>query len=193
MRTLPAAGPGARPNRASIVYSNLVRQSFPGLPLVLGGIEASLRRAVHYDFWSDKLRRSILLDAKADLIVYGNGGTGPARSGPASGSRCKRRSPGNPGNGLYRGSGRFTLRGENGGLAESGRDPGRTFQTDGSLPGHGTTGPSGRSLGPCRNREGGRSFWPRRPSHCPAGNWIGCSPWGTPDGHIRSMNNPSPP
>jgi len=64
---------GARPNRATIVYTGLVRQAFPGLPVVVGGIEASLRRASHYDFWSDKLRRSILLDSKADLLVYGMG------------------------------------------------------------------------------------------------------------------------
>ncbi|HOS02370.1 MAG TPA: YgiQ family radical SAM protein [Candidatus Hydrogenedentes bacterium] len=64
---------GARPNRASMVYANLVRHAFPGLPVVIGGIEASLRRATHYDFWSDKLRRSILLDSKADLVVYGMG------------------------------------------------------------------------------------------------------------------------
>src|SRR5580700_1391928 len=62
-----------RPNRASIVYSNLCRQAFPGLPLVLGGIEASLRRIAHYDYWSDQVRRSILLDAKADLLVFGMG------------------------------------------------------------------------------------------------------------------------
>src|SRR6188768_1362938 len=63
----------ARPNRASIVYSNLCRQAFPGLPIVLGGIEASLRRIAHYDYWADQLRRSILLDAKADLLVFGMG------------------------------------------------------------------------------------------------------------------------
>ena len=62
---------GARPNRACIVYASLVRNVFPGLPVVLGGIEASMRRATHYDFWSNKLRRSILLDSKADLIAYG--------------------------------------------------------------------------------------------------------------------------
>jgi uncharacterized radical SAM protein YgiQ len=67
----PGGRSGARPNRAAVVYANLVRQAFPGLPVVLGGIEASLRRAVHYDFWTDKLRRPILLDAKADLVVYG--------------------------------------------------------------------------------------------------------------------------
>lgn len=67
----PGGRAGARPNRATIVYTNLVRAAFPGLPVVIGGIEASLRRATHYDFWSDGLRRSILLDAKADLLLYG--------------------------------------------------------------------------------------------------------------------------
>lgn len=67
----PGGRAGRRPNRACIVYSNLVRQAFPGLPVILGGIEASLRRAAHYDFWSDSVRRSLLLDAKADLILYG--------------------------------------------------------------------------------------------------------------------------
>jgi uncharacterized radical SAM protein YgiQ len=62
-----------RPNRATIVYSNLCRQAFPGTPIVLGGIEASLRRIAHYDYWSDQVRRSILLDAKADLLVFGMG------------------------------------------------------------------------------------------------------------------------
>ncbi|GEB81046.1 UPF0313 protein [Desulfovibrio desulfuricans] len=69
----PGGKAGARPNRAVIVYTNLLRQAFAGLPVVIGGIEASLRRATHYDFWTDSLRRSILLDAKADLLVYGMG------------------------------------------------------------------------------------------------------------------------
>lgn len=69
----PGGQAGARPNRATIVYTGLVRHAFPGLPVVIGGIEASLRRITHYDFWSDKLRRSILLDSKADLLVYGMG------------------------------------------------------------------------------------------------------------------------
>ncbi|HRI09564.1 MAG TPA: YgiQ family radical SAM protein, partial [Nannocystaceae bacterium] len=64
---------GMRPNRASIVYANLARQAFPGVPIVLGGIEASLRRIAHYDYWSDQVRRSILLDAKADLLIFGMG------------------------------------------------------------------------------------------------------------------------
>lgn len=72
----PGGKAGSRPNRAVIVYANLVQRAFPGLPLVLGGIEASLRRASHYDFWTDSLRRSILLDAKADLLLYGMGEKG---------------------------------------------------------------------------------------------------------------------
>jgi uncharacterized radical SAM protein YgiQ len=69
----PGGAPGARPNRATVVYANLCRQAFPGLPIVLGGIEASLRRIAHYDYWADQVRRSILLDAKADLLVFGMG------------------------------------------------------------------------------------------------------------------------
>ena len=63
-----------RPDRAVIVYTNLIRRYCrPRVPIVLGGIEASLRRITHYDFWSDRLRRSILFDAKADILVYGMG------------------------------------------------------------------------------------------------------------------------
>ncbi len=69
----PGGRPGLRPNRASIVYANLCRAAFPGLPIVLGGIEASLRRIAHYDYWQDAVRRSVLLDAKADLLVFGMG------------------------------------------------------------------------------------------------------------------------
>ena len=69
----PGGTAGARPNRACLVYANMARAAFPGLPVVLGGIEASLRRITHYDFWSDRLRRSLLLDAKAELLVYGMG------------------------------------------------------------------------------------------------------------------------
>ncbi|MDD9934010.1 MAG: hypothetical protein OXT09_10420 [Myxococcales bacterium] len=64
---------GARPNRATILYTQRCKQAYPGVPVVIGGIEASLRRIAHYDYWSDKVRRSILLDAGADLLVYGNG------------------------------------------------------------------------------------------------------------------------
>ena len=69
----PGNKAGLRPNRACIAYTGLVRRAFPGLPVVLGGIEASLRRFSHYDFWSDSLRRSILLDSKADLLLWGMG------------------------------------------------------------------------------------------------------------------------
>lgn len=62
---------GKRPDRATIVYSQKIRQLFPDSPIILGGIEASLRRLAHYDFWDDKVRKSILLDAGADLLVYG--------------------------------------------------------------------------------------------------------------------------
>ncbi len=63
---------GRRPDRASIVYAQRLREMFRDVPIVLGGIEASLRRVAHYDYWSDTVRRSILMDAKADLLVYGN-------------------------------------------------------------------------------------------------------------------------
>jgi uncharacterized radical SAM protein YgiQ len=64
---------GARPNRATIVYTSCLKGAFRDVPVVIGGIEASLRRFAHYDFWEDRVRRSILVDAKADLLVYGMG------------------------------------------------------------------------------------------------------------------------
>jgi uncharacterized radical SAM protein YgiQ len=67
----PGGLTGARPNRACLVYAGIIKQAFPKLPIVLGGVEASLRRITHYDFWTDKLRRSILLDAKSDMLLYG--------------------------------------------------------------------------------------------------------------------------
>jgi len=69
----PGGKTGLRPDRATIVYSNLLRQAFPGVPIVIGGVEASLRRLAHYDYWSDQVRRSILVDSRADLLVYGMG------------------------------------------------------------------------------------------------------------------------
>ena len=63
---------GKRPDRAVLVYSQRCREAYPDAPILIGGIEASLRRIAHYDYWSDKVRRSILLDAKADLLLYGN-------------------------------------------------------------------------------------------------------------------------
>jgi uncharacterized radical SAM protein YgiQ len=69
----PGGRTGARPNRASVVYANLARRAFPGVPIVLGGIEASLRRIAHFDYWSEQVRRSILLDSKADMVIFGMG------------------------------------------------------------------------------------------------------------------------
>ncbi|MDD2613493.1 MAG: YgiQ family radical SAM protein [Methanosarcina sp.] len=69
----PGGKTGLRPNRAVIIYSNRIKEAFPEVPIVIGGIEASLRRFAHYDYLSDKVRQSILADAPADLIVYGMG------------------------------------------------------------------------------------------------------------------------
>ncbi|RZI80390.1 MAG: YgiQ family radical SAM protein [Rubrivivax sp.] len=63
---------GKRPDRASLVYAQRCKEAFPEVPIIMGGIEASLRRIAHYDYWQDKVRRSILADAKADLLLYGN-------------------------------------------------------------------------------------------------------------------------
>jgi uncharacterized radical SAM protein YgiQ len=68
----PGGHSGRRPDRSVIVYTQRAREAFGDVPIVIGGIEASLRRIAHYDYWSDKVRRSVLLDAKADLLVYGN-------------------------------------------------------------------------------------------------------------------------
>jgi uncharacterized radical SAM protein YgiQ len=68
----PGGEGGKRPDRSVIVYAQRVREAFKDAPIVIGGIEASLRRIAHFDYWSEKVRRSILLDAKADLLVYGN-------------------------------------------------------------------------------------------------------------------------
>jgi uncharacterized radical SAM protein YgiQ len=68
----PGGVAGKRPDRSVIVYAQRVREVFKDVPIVIGGIEASLRRIAHFDYWSEKVRRSILLDARADLLVYGN-------------------------------------------------------------------------------------------------------------------------
>ncbi len=68
----PDGAPDRRPDRAVLVYAQRCREAFSDVPLIIGGIEASLRRVAHYDVWSDKVRRSVLVDAKADLLVYGN-------------------------------------------------------------------------------------------------------------------------
>jgi len=67
----PGGRIGLRPDRATLAYSQRCREAFKGVPVIAGAVEASLRRLAHYDYWSDKVRGSILLDAKADLIVYG--------------------------------------------------------------------------------------------------------------------------
>jgi len=68
----PNAEGGKRPDRAILVYSQRCREAYPDVPLVIGSIEASLRRIAHYDYWSDKVRRSVLVDSKADILLYGN-------------------------------------------------------------------------------------------------------------------------
>lgn len=62
-----------RPDRATIVYTNLIKRAFKGVPIALGGIEASLRRFSHYDYWDNKVRKSVLIDSKADILMYGMG------------------------------------------------------------------------------------------------------------------------
>src|SRR6516162_9797607 len=69
----PGGRIGLRPDRATLPYCHRAREAFPGVPVIAGGVEASLRRLAHYDYWSDSVRRSILLDAKADLLVHGMG------------------------------------------------------------------------------------------------------------------------
>src|SRR4051812_28182914 len=68
----PAGVAGKRPDRSVIVYAQRCREAFGDVPVVIGGIEASLRRIAHYDYWSDKVRRSVLVDSRADLLVFGN-------------------------------------------------------------------------------------------------------------------------
>ena len=69
----PGGAVGKRPDRATIVYCNRVREAYKKVPIIIGGIEASLRRFTHYDYWENKLRRSVLVDSKADLLIYGMG------------------------------------------------------------------------------------------------------------------------
>ena len=72
MPTRPEGRGGKRPDRCVIVYSQRLREAFKDVPIVIGGIEASLRRIAHFDYWSEQVRRSVLVDAKADLLVFGN-------------------------------------------------------------------------------------------------------------------------
>lgn len=67
----PNGEPGKRPQNASIVYASMARQAFKGIPVILGGVEASLRRFAYYDYWTDKVKRSVIFDAKADLLAFG--------------------------------------------------------------------------------------------------------------------------
>ncbi len=69
----PGGKAGLRPDRATIVYANRIRECWPDIPVIIGGIEASLRRFAHYDYWSDSVRRSILVDSRADLLIHGMG------------------------------------------------------------------------------------------------------------------------
>ena len=69
----PGGVTGKRPDYATVVYCNLIRQTYKDVPIIIGGMEASLRRLAHYDYWSDKMKRSILLDSQADLLLYGMG------------------------------------------------------------------------------------------------------------------------
>lgn len=69
----PGGKSGFRPDRATIVYCNMIRRAYGSVPIIIGGIEASLRRYAHYDYWDDKVRRSILFDSSADLLIYGMG------------------------------------------------------------------------------------------------------------------------
>ena len=69
----PGGVMGKRPDYAVTVYGNLIRRTYPQKPVIIGGIEASLRRLAHYDYWSDKMKRSVLLDSQADLLLYGMG------------------------------------------------------------------------------------------------------------------------
>ena len=69
----PGGEMGKRPDYATVVYGNLIRQTYKDAPIIIGGIEASLRRLSHYDYWSESMKRSILLDSQADLLLYGMG------------------------------------------------------------------------------------------------------------------------
>ncbi|MEI8538456.1 YgiQ family radical SAM protein, partial [Escherichia coli] len=64
---------GKRPDRATLVYTHRCKEAWKDVPVILGGIEASLRRTAHYDYWSDTVRRSVLVDSKADMLMFGNG------------------------------------------------------------------------------------------------------------------------
>ncbi len=85
----PGGDGGKRPDRSVIVYAQRAREAFRDVPIVIGGIEASLRRIAHFDYWSEKVRRSVLLDAKADLLVYGNAERADRRDRAPPGRRAR--------------------------------------------------------------------------------------------------------
>lgn len=78
---------GKRPDYATVVYGNLIRQTYKDVPVIIGGIDASLRRLAHYDYWSDTVKRSILLDSGADLLLYGMGERSIVEAGRCSGQQ----------------------------------------------------------------------------------------------------------
>lgn len=117
LRADGSLGPGikgrrnARPDRALIAYSVRCREAYPRVPLLIGGIEASLRRFAHYDYWSDGLRRSVLLDSKADLLVYGMGERAILEAAARLAGLARDREAGGLGSLLESGPAREALRG----------------------------------------------------------------------------------
>ena len=92
------------PDRATIVYTNRVHELFPGTPIVIGGIEASLRRFAHYDYWQDRVRQAILADAPADLLVFGMGERQMVEiARRLAAGNASTFTPGYPGNRIYHG------------------------------------------------------------------------------------------
>ncbi|MDD4179615.1 MAG: YgiQ family radical SAM protein [Candidatus Margulisbacteria bacterium] len=85
----PGNEAGHRPDRATIVYTSKLKALFPGVPIVLGGVEASLRRFAHYDYWDDKVRRSLIFDAKADYLTYGMSEKGILRLAQMTNDQCQ--------------------------------------------------------------------------------------------------------
>ena len=73
MPITPGGDAGFRPDYASVVYSKILKNIYPDVPVILGGVEASMRRLSHYDYWSDEVKSSILMDSGADMLVYGMG------------------------------------------------------------------------------------------------------------------------
>ena len=105
----PGRKAGLRPDHATVVYSNRVREVFGDIPVIIGGLEASLRRFAHYDYWEDKVRRSILFDAQADILTYGMGEK-------ASVEIVSRLASGHPGGGDHRRAGHLRGRAGPGGV-----------------------------------------------------------------------------